>query len=130
MLCLPPLLWQGDQDKMLPRLPQPQPHLLLSGALTSLSFWWHPSQNWEVFQDHFADLGKEVWRQEQGEVTGIIALQLQQNCSLTAIWLSIPPCFQYFKVPGDFLPTPQFALLTKSGYSEDGGPGGFKREKM
>lgn len=83
------------------------------------------------FTGPFCRPGKEGLAQEQGEVTGIIiALQLQQNCSLTAIWLSIPPCFQHFKVPGDFLPTPWFGLLTKSGYSEDGGPGGFKQENV
>jgi len=70
--------------------------------------------------------------QEQGEVTGIIiALQPQQktpkNRSLATIWLSTPPCTQYFKVPSDFLPTPRFALSSKLGYSEDGGPGGFKQ---
>lgn len=82
------------------------------------------------FAGRFCRPGKEGLAQGQGEATSItIALQLQQNCLLTTIWLSITPFFQYFSSQW-LSPNLTVFLLTKSGYSEDGGPEGFKHKNV
>lgn len=103
--CVSPPRFCGNviKDKMLPPPPS-QPHLLALGALASLSSSWHPSQNGEDLQDHFADLGER--RSAAGTRRG--GRYYYHGFAAAAKLLadrnsSIPPCFQYFK---DFLPTP------------------------